>query len=37
MEDGLKLLEADEKTSARDVAELLAASVFGGETAMLTK
>ncbi|SFE82358.1 Fe-S oxidoreductase [Paenibacillus catalpae] len=33
MEDGLKLLEADEQTAARDVAELLAASVFGGETA----
>ncbi|WP_435168772.1 (Fe-S)-binding protein [Paenibacillus glycanilyticus] len=33
MEDGLKLLEADEQTAARDVAELLAASVFGKETA----
>ncbi|MFF2092940.1 (Fe-S)-binding protein [Paenibacillus sp. NPDC058174] len=31
MEDGLKSLEADEQVSARDVAELLAASVFGSE------
>ncbi|MOA42905.1 hypothetical protein D3C78_1650000 [compost metagenome] len=29
MEDGLKALSADERVSARDVAELLAQSVFG--------
>ncbi|MFX3633245.1 MAG: (Fe-S)-binding protein [Candidatus Pristimantibacillus sp.] len=29
MEDGLKALEADDKVAARDVAELLAESVFG--------
>ncbi|WP_253944768.1 (Fe-S)-binding protein [Paenibacillus sp. NEAU-GSW1] len=33
MEDGLKSLNADERVAARDVAELLAASVFGSEQA----
>ncbi|WP_127579316.1 heterodisulfide reductase-related iron-sulfur binding cluster [Paenibacillus koleovorans] len=31
MEDGTKQLEAEERVKARDVAELLAESVFGGE------
>jgi Fe-S oxidoreductase len=29
MEDGIKLLEAEETVKARDAAELLAAAVFG--------
>jgi len=29
MEDGTKLLEAEDRTAARDVAELLAQAVFG--------
>lgn len=29
MEDGTKLLEAEERVAAKDVAELLAAAVFG--------
>jgi hypothetical protein len=29
MEDGLRFLSADEEVEARDVAELLAESVFG--------
>jgi hypothetical protein len=29
MEDGTKLLEAEERVAAKDVSELLAAAVFG--------
>lgn len=37
MEDGIKALEADGAVTARDVAELLAASVFGGHGKDLEK